>query len=67
MASKDFIKIGNDRIRISTIKLYKPLGDLVIVVRFSSNPNNKQAETYRFDDKESRDDTIDILDLMCFK
>ena len=67
MTSKDFIKIGVDRIRINTIKHYKPLGDLVIVIRYSSDPNNKKAETYRFDDKETRDETIELLDLLCFK
>jgi hypothetical protein len=65
MAKQQFILINSDRIRISTIRRYRPLGDLSIVIRFSSNPDNKQAETFKFEDVEDRDQAIENLDRNC--
>ena len=64
---KDFVKIVNDRIRINTIKRYKPMSDNKLIVRFSSNLDNKQSETFTFETTKERDDVVEILDLLCFK
>ena len=65
--AKDFIKVKDARIRISTIKRYAPFGDSKLVIRFSSSTKDTQSEHFTFDSVKERDDVLDVLDLLCFQ
>lgn len=65
--AKDFVKILDARIRISTIKRYTPFGDGKLVIRFSSSTKDTQSEHFSFPSIKERDDVLDILDLLTFQ
>lgn len=44
--TKQFIKIGKERIRISTIKRYKEVGDDSIRIQYSVSKDNPNAIVY---------------------
>jgi hypothetical protein len=60
--TKEFIRIGKKRIRISTIKRYEPNETTKIVIRFSTNPNNTASETFDLLSEDVRDEVIHNLD-----
>jgi len=64
---KDFVRIADARIRISTIKRYSPFGDNKLVIRFSSSTKDTQSEHFNFNSTKERDDSLDLLDLLTFQ
>lgn len=64
MASKDFVKIGNTRIRISTIKRFEPFSSTKIAIRFSSSTSSPMSETFDLKNEKARDEMIELLDIM---
>ena len=59
---KEFIKIGEDRIRISTIKKYSPNGSNRLNVYFNVSRDKIEVATYPFDTESKRDDMLNQLD-----
>ena len=65
--AKDFVRILDARIRISTIKRFAPFGDTKLVIRFSSSTKDTQAEHFNFPSNKEREDAIELLDLLTFQ
>lgn len=61
---KQFVKIGENRIKVSTIKRYKPQGDEKISIHYSANRNSPQIEVLTLNSKKERDNIIEELDII---
>jgi hypothetical protein len=59
---KDFILLGNTRIRRGMIKKYKDIGDKSISVRYNTSTYRVESEVFEFDTKEERDKKIQEMD-----
>ena len=59
---KDFIKIGEDRIRKNTVKKYKPIGDLKVMIYYNTSRYKIESESFAFMTKGLRDEFIEELD-----
>jgi hypothetical protein len=59
---KEFIKIVEDRIRISTIKKYSPNGVNKLNVYFNVSRDKIEVAIYSFELKSQRDEMINQLD-----
>lgn len=57
-----FILIADVRIRTSTIKRYKALGEDRINIYFNTSPNRPEVETFKFQSTESRNTVLEQLD-----
>ncbi len=62
-----FIKILDDRIKLSSIKRYRPYGDSKLTLRFNNSGTNIVSTTYNFKNKKERDKLLDKLDNICLK
>jgi len=62
MTPLQFIQIKSDRIRISSIKKYRPVAENKLVVWFSTSRYKVENETYTFETEEELRQTVDFLD-----
>lgn len=60
--NKEFIKIGNQRIRKNTIKKYQPNGDLSINLYYNTSRYKIEVESFKFGTTEERDNMLQTLD-----
>lgn len=60
----DFVLIKDCRIRKSCIKEYAPVNYKVLVVYFNTSRYKLDIESYSFESKEERDDTLAMLDFI---
>ena len=58
-----FINILGNRINISSIKRYKPMEDLKLVVYFSVSRQKVDNEIFTFPTELNRDEMLDQLDI----
>ncbi len=61
---KDCIKVGELRIKKSSIKKYRDFSDAEIALNFSSSANVYETETIKFKTQKLKDECLDALDLM---
>lgn len=59
---KQFIIILKTRIRLNTIKRYKPTGDNGLTIYYNSSVNRPEFDIFRFDLEEERDMALNNLD-----
>jgi len=62
MATNDFIKILNSRIRISTIKKYKPFGENRIDIYYNTTRDRIVMESFVFPSKQESESMMETLD-----
>ena len=60
--NKEFLKIGDQRIRKNTIKKYQPSGDKAINIYYNTSRYKIEVELFKFDTKELRDEMLETLD-----
>jgi len=60
--NKEFLKIGEQRIRKNTIKKYQPFGDKTINIYYNTSRYKIEVELFKFDTKELRDQMLETLD-----
>jgi hypothetical protein len=60
--NKDFIRIGNQRIRKNTIKKYQPNGELSINLYYNTSRYKIEVEAFKFDTTKERDEMLQTLD-----
>lgn len=61
--NKEFLKIGQQRIRKNTIKKYQPYGQKGINIYYNTSRYKIEVEVFNFDTKEERDEMLLTLDL----
>lgn len=61
---KEFIKIAENRIKTSTIKRYKPIGNKKISIHFSASRTSPQIESIELGSQADRDSLIEDLDVI---
>ena len=61
--NKEFLKIGEQRIRKNTIKKYQPFGDKAINIYYNTSRYKVEVELFKFDTKELRDEMLETLDV----
>jgi hypothetical protein len=61
---QDFIKIGEQRVRKSSIKKYAPYGDYKMNIYYNTSRYKIENETFSFGTTKERDEFIEKLDLM---
>lgn len=61
--NKEFIKIGQQRIRKNTIKKYQPYGEKGINIYYNTSRYKIELELFQFDTKELRDEMLETLDV----
>ena len=61
--NKEFLKIGEQRIRKNTIKKYQPSGDKAINIYYNTSRYKIEVELFKFDTKELRDEMLQTLDV----
>ena len=61
--NKEFLKIGDQRIRKNTIKKYQPFGDKAINIYYNTSRYKIEVELFKFDTKELRDEMLQTLDV----
>lgn len=62
--NKAFVKIGRERIRLTTIKKYDEYKDVSIRLYYNTSRYKIEVQTFKFDTKEIRDEMIEKLDLI---
>lgn len=60
----NFIKIGEDRLQLTTIKKYKPLGELKVKIYYNTSRYKIEAEEFTFDSTEERNIFVARLDFI---
>ena len=59
---KNFISLNDTRIRLTTIKKYKPLGEDKIVIYYGTSRFKLESEIFTYPDKYERNNMLNILD-----
>ena len=59
---KNFIKIQSTRIRLTTIKKYNPIGELLIGIHYGTSRYKTECEHFKFLTETERDDMLLRLD-----
>jgi hypothetical protein len=62
--AQQFVRIGETRLRVSTIKKYLPYGKNKINVYFNTSRNKIEVETFEFNDELLRINMIEKLDVI---
>jgi len=61
---RDFITIQETRIRINTIKRYKPVGLLSLNIYYSASKSRIDMEAFMFKSEKDRNEMLEILDAL---
>lgn len=61
---KVFIKMNDDRIRLSVIKKYKAMNDLSLIIYYSTSRDRVDPTVYKFFSKAKRNAKLESLDII---